>query len=237
MRHLTQAEPLATSKVGAAKTAALRGRAQAPKLSDRNADLFSTVARLSRPGEMSYSTKAQALGTTAVPSKPKHWFTCLGSAGGGSRCSSQRGINHPRATVTVRPNPSLKLTRYGRLCKPGLRYSLYILSVRAYKACLRGQLSSNVRHATKSCSGTPALFRGHGPRRHALRMLLPRQLRPSAAHTRASAPASLQQHAAQLNAASRNYLCDGAGSAVELHRACPGIFLGCRVRSRPAGPG
>jgi hypothetical protein len=29
------------------------------------------------------------------------------------------------APATVRPNPSLKLTRYGRLCKPGPRQSYY----------------------------------------------------------------------------------------------------------------
>jgi hypothetical protein len=29
---------------------------------------------------------------------------------------------------SARPNPSLKLTRYGRLCKPGLRYSVHLLS-------------------------------------------------------------------------------------------------------------
>jgi hypothetical protein len=28
----------------------------------------------------------------------------------------------------VTPNPSLKLTRYGRHCKPGLRYSVHFLS-------------------------------------------------------------------------------------------------------------
>ena len=28
----------------------------------------------------------------------------------------------------VLPNPSLKLTRYGRLCKPGLRYAVHFLS-------------------------------------------------------------------------------------------------------------
>jgi len=32
------------------------------------------------------------------------------------------------AGSAVRPNPSLKLTRYGRLCKPGLRYSVHLLS-------------------------------------------------------------------------------------------------------------
>ena len=29
---------------------------------------------------------------------------------------------------SARPNPSLKLTRYGRHCKPGLRYSVHCLS-------------------------------------------------------------------------------------------------------------
>jgi hypothetical protein len=38
----------------------------------------------------------------------------------------QRKINFAR--TTVRPNPSLKLTRYGRLCKPGLSQSYYRLS-------------------------------------------------------------------------------------------------------------
>jgi hypothetical protein len=28
----------------------------------------------------------------------------------------------------VRPNPSLEPTRYGRLCKPGLRYAVHFLS-------------------------------------------------------------------------------------------------------------
>jgi hypothetical protein len=29
---------------------------------------------------------------------------------------------------TVLPNPSLEPTRYGRLCKPGLRYAVHFLS-------------------------------------------------------------------------------------------------------------
>jgi len=77
---------------------------------------------------MNYSTKAQALGATVVPRKPNRWFTCLGSAGGGSRCSSQRGINRPRAAATVRPNPSFRPTRYGRHRKPGLRHLVHHLS-------------------------------------------------------------------------------------------------------------
>jgi hypothetical protein len=36
-------------------------------------------------------------------------------------------IDHEHHTIVreVRPNPSLKLTRYGRLCKPGPRQSYY----------------------------------------------------------------------------------------------------------------
>jgi len=33
-----------------------------------------------------------------------------------------------RTAMRVTPNPSLKLTRYGRLCKPGLRYSVHLPS-------------------------------------------------------------------------------------------------------------
>jgi hypothetical protein len=29
-------------------------------------------------------------------------------------------MSHPSGKPALRPNPSLKLTRYGRLCKPGL---------------------------------------------------------------------------------------------------------------------
>ncbi len=50
---------------------------------------------------------------------------------------SQRGAGSARRVLgksttaglpSARPNPSLKLTRYGRLCKPGLRYSVHFLS-------------------------------------------------------------------------------------------------------------
>ncbi len=44
-------------------------------------------------------------------------------------CSSVVLCGAPSALRSAgRPNPSLKLTRYGRLCKPGLRYSIYFLS-------------------------------------------------------------------------------------------------------------
>jgi hypothetical protein len=38
------------------------------------------------------------------------------------------GSSAPAGLPSARPNPSLKLTRYGRLCKPGLRYSVHSLS-------------------------------------------------------------------------------------------------------------
>jgi hypothetical protein len=33
-----------------------------------------------------------------------------------------------QSSRALTPNPSLKLTRYGRHCKPGLRYSVHCLS-------------------------------------------------------------------------------------------------------------
>lgn len=42
-----------------------------------------------------------------------------------------RLLNEGNSTApngTLMPNPSLKLTRYGRHCKPGLRYSVHCLS-------------------------------------------------------------------------------------------------------------
>ncbi len=46
-------------------------------------------------------------------------------AGSTRRVSSK---STPAGLPSARPNPSLKLTRYGRLCKPGLRYSVHSLS-------------------------------------------------------------------------------------------------------------
>ena len=37
-------------------------------------------------------------------------------------------IREYSAAARVRPNPSLEPTRYGRLCKPGLRYAVHSLS-------------------------------------------------------------------------------------------------------------
>ncbi len=55
------------------------------------------------------------------------WSARLSKQGAGSAVESLD--NHqPRVNPRARPNPSLKLTRYGRLCKPGLRYSVHLLS-------------------------------------------------------------------------------------------------------------
>jgi hypothetical protein len=37
-------------------------------------------------------------------------------------------LQPPLQGVSMQPNPSLKLTRYGRHCKPGLSHSYYRLS-------------------------------------------------------------------------------------------------------------
>jgi hypothetical protein len=45
-----------------------------------------------------------------------------------ARTPGKPAIVAPRLRSTVRPNHSLKLTRYGRHCKPGLSHSHYRLS-------------------------------------------------------------------------------------------------------------
>jgi len=44
-----------------------------------------------------------------------------------TRLQTSSCVNFMQSTA-VRPNPSLKLTRYGRHCKPGLSHSYYRLS-------------------------------------------------------------------------------------------------------------
>jgi hypothetical protein len=59
------------------------------------------------------------------------------TAGPWTSSCTQRGAGSARRVLgaatsaglpQARPNPSLKLTRYGRHCKPGLRYSIHCLS-------------------------------------------------------------------------------------------------------------
>ena len=60
--------------------------------------------------------------STAIP-----WLSSRSKRGAGSACESL--VNQqPRVYPQARPNPSLKLTRYGRHCKPGLSHSYYRLS-------------------------------------------------------------------------------------------------------------
>jgi len=50
----------------------------------------------------------------------------------------------------ARPKPSLKPTRYGRLCQPGLRYAVLSLTP-GHRASLRGPLSYNVQRQAHGC--------------------------------------------------------------------------------------
>ena len=47
---------------------------------------------------------------------------------GAGRARRVFGTQPTAGLPSARPNPSLKLTRYGRHCKPGLRYSVHCLS-------------------------------------------------------------------------------------------------------------
>jgi hypothetical protein len=55
------------------------------------------------------------------------WTSSRPQRGAGS---ARRVLGNPTSAglPSARPNPSLKLTRYGRVCKPGLRYSVHSLS-------------------------------------------------------------------------------------------------------------
>jgi hypothetical protein len=60
--------------------------------------------------------------STAIP-----WSTNRPQRGAGS-ARRVLGTSPTAGLPQVRPNPSLKLTRYGRLCKPGLRHTVHHLS-------------------------------------------------------------------------------------------------------------
>ena len=55
------------------------------------------------------------------------WSSGLPQRGAGS-ARRAFGESPTAGLPSARPNPSLKLTRYGRLCKPGLRYAVHFLS-------------------------------------------------------------------------------------------------------------
>ena len=57
-------------------------------------------------------------------SSSNSWSSRRLQRGAGSACRVS-GSSAPAGLPSARPNPSLKLTRYGRLCKPGPRQSYY----------------------------------------------------------------------------------------------------------------
>ncbi len=81
---------------------------------------------LSGAAAAEYSSRNERLRASAR-STASPWSSNRPQRGAGS---ARRVLgNSPAAGLPqVRPNPSLKLTRYGRLCKPGLRYSVHLLS-------------------------------------------------------------------------------------------------------------
>jgi hypothetical protein len=70
-----------------------------------------------------YGSPCQLLRTPAR-SRPGRWSLGRPQRGAGS-ARRVFGIATPSGLPSVRPNPSLKLTRYGKLCKPGPRQSYY----------------------------------------------------------------------------------------------------------------
>jgi hypothetical protein len=108
--------------------AALRGNASAHGREEQTSDRFPGFPHFARAAKKSYSNQVQAARAASPSSKPQGWSPGLVSAGGGCRLSGLHCAIQPNAPATVRPNTSLKLTRYGRHCKPGLRYSVHCLS-------------------------------------------------------------------------------------------------------------
>ena len=60
-------------------------------------------------------------------STPSHWSSPRLQRGAGS-ARRVSGCAAPAGLPSARPNPSLKLTRYGRLCKPGLWHMVHLHS-------------------------------------------------------------------------------------------------------------
>ncbi len=76
--------------------------------SDRPATRFASRCALALPAAAAY--------------RPRY---ASSRAGASTVARERNGLSH---VARVRPNPSLKLTRYGRHCKPGLSHSYYRLS-------------------------------------------------------------------------------------------------------------
>jgi hypothetical protein len=92
------------------------------------------------PGKAQSALPSCRSGAAAAEYGSRYWLhfaPARSTAGPWTSSRPQRGAgsarrvfgNAPTAGLpSARPNPSLKLTRYGRLCKPGLRYSVRSLS-------------------------------------------------------------------------------------------------------------
>jgi hypothetical protein len=109
---LTQQAPGQVTTPGASRT---RGKAQSALLRSQSG------AAAAEYGSRRLRFFAPAGSTASL------WSSSRCKRGAGSTFESL--VNQqPRVNPQARPNPSLKLTRYGRHCKPGLSYSVHCLS-------------------------------------------------------------------------------------------------------------
>ena len=108
-RSLTQQAPVQPASNASSCT---RGKAQSALPSCQS------VAAAAECGSRFWLHRAPAR-SSAVP-----WSSSRPQRGAGS-ARRGNGKSAPAGLPSSRPNPSLKLTRYGRLCKPGPRQSYY----------------------------------------------------------------------------------------------------------------
>ena len=92
------------------------------------------------PGKAQGALPSYRSGAAAAAYSSHYWLhfaPARSTAGPLTSGRLQRGAGSTRRVLgnqtsaglpSARPNPSLKLTRYSRLCKPGLRYSVHSLS-------------------------------------------------------------------------------------------------------------
>jgi hypothetical protein len=74
-----------------------------------------------------YGSRIRLAFATAT-STADRWTSSRRQRGAGSARWALAKTHTTSGLPEARPNPSLKLTRYGRHCKPGLRYSVHCLS-------------------------------------------------------------------------------------------------------------
>jgi hypothetical protein len=110
-RALTQHVPSQLTTPGASCT---RGKAQSALPSNQSG------AAAAEYGSRNSFLRASARST------PSSWSSSRSKRGAGGALESLVS-QQPRVNPRARPNPSLKLTRYGRRCKPGPRYPVHLL--------------------------------------------------------------------------------------------------------------